>query len=817
MKAGMVFAVLASLAAVLTSLALTTLTQTPLYVLLVGAVAVTVWYGGFRPGLVAIVVGWALAFATFVGDDALDLSGEGDLLRWGVALVTALVVVWVSYLMRRGHERAATAAGAAEASVEVMEGLQQLTSALSAAVTSSDVVHELILRTPYLVGARGGAVGFLDGDELIVADPVGVAAQTHRPGTRLSLASRAPIVAAVSTRAPVVVRNRREFEAHYPDGASLTPYATAAIAVPLRVAGEVVGSMSILFDRSDAVHADAESIAQIAANLGGQALERSRLFDEEQALRRRTERLQRMTASLSNALTRQDVADVVVDAVAEIAEVAGVAFAVVNEERRVVRMLSWRGYRDDVLEPLLEVSLDLPTPGNTAIRRRRSAFYGSMDDIRAEFPEAADDLEPLEHTCFLLAPLIAGRRVNGLLMTSWQESYPLSDEEKALIDSLATQAAQALDRAEHFESERTIAETLQRIVLPVTLPQVDGVELAARYLPGTAELDVGGDWFDAIPLVDGRIGLVVGDVVGKGVQAAANMGQLRNALRAFTLDPMKPSSTISRLSRFADEALGAAFATVVYAVVDPAARVCRYTSAGHPPPLVAYPDGRVELLEGGRGLPLGTVTGAEYEQDVVPLPAAGVLLLYTDGLVERRGHPIDDGFRRLCDAVRSGPRDPEGLVEHVLEQMVGEGQRGDDIALLALRLAAQASEPLELRLPRELTSLHVVRDSLRSWLESAEIPRSEAEEVVLAAWEACANAVEHAREPVGEHVTFSARIADSTLVLEIRDSGQWVPPSERTDRGFGLRLMRELMSSVDIARSAEGTRVTMVRRLDVET
>src|SRR5262249_29285621 len=175
----------------------------------------------------------------------------------------------------------------------------------------------------------------------------------------------------------------------------------------------------------------------------------------------------------------------------------------------------------------------------------------------------------------------------------------------------------------------------------------EGVQLGARCLPGTAQLDVGGDWFDAIELRDGRLGLVVGDVVGKGVEAAASMAQLRNALRAFSVDRLKPSSVLERLNRLAEQVLGTSFATVAYASLDTSTGVCRIASAGHPPPVVAFPDGRVELLEGARGLPLGTGIESSYHQETVKLPAGAILVLYTDGLVERRGRSIDDGLADL--------------------------------------------------------------------------------------------------------------------------------------------------------------------------
>jgi anti-sigma regulatory factor (Ser/Thr protein kinase) len=292
------------------------------------------------------------------------------------------------------------------------------------------------------------------------------------------------------------------------------------------------------------------------------------------------------------------------------------------------------------------------------------------------------------------------------------------------------------------------------------------------------------------------------------------MAQLRNALRAFSLDRMKPSSTLARLNRLAEEVLETAFATLVYAVVDPETLVCRYTSAGHPPPLALFPDGRVELLEGGRGLPLGTGANARYRQDVVELPAGTVLVLYTDGLVERRGESIDAGFEELRAAALGGPRDPEQLVEHILESMIGSREREDDIAIIAVRVFAVAPHVLDLRLPNATGSLDVVRDALRVWLGGAPTRRAEAEEIVLAAWEACANAIEHAQDPGTDLVRLTATLVDSRVRVLVEDSGRWSPQEDRPGRGLGLQLMRTLMSSVEIDTDDDGTRVTLERALD---
>jgi GAF domain-containing protein/anti-sigma regulatory factor (Ser/Thr protein kinase) len=1122
----------------------------PIYAFLVGAVAVTVWYGGFGPALLLVFIGWSAGYALFLGDAALvDRGSDDDLMRWAASLIIGLGVIWVSTVMRVGRERAGIAADVAEASVRQMTGVQELGTALTAAVTPSDVAHALLDQTPPLLGARGGSLGLVEGEELVIVDPLGVGSLTHAPGLRIPLRARAPVTQAASRGSTIQVRDRESFEREFPDGAAMSPYAHGALAVPVRAGGDIVGSMSFLFDEHGTMHEDAEAIALIAADLGGQALERarlydreretrrafdrvlrvaprfhadtaehaaaaicaearatfasdiamlwrlrgdqlhllcsdpvdenlspglvvdleefprlrkavesvhvsfvgdvqqeardeglartrrlgihsslrtpvamgtddaelvlivswkrvvpepdtatfvlarrfgdqaglaleqverrraqeqaavraeetrrlqeitaalsiaatatdvsdtclehalaavgadagfvvltrpegvtvdvvtssgysdedlvgwsahaldadvpfaraiasgeaiwaltdeemasflavksstdkgwaalplrtpagvrgalhisfrtprtlsegerrwlqtvvsqcaqalerSRLFDAEQLLRVRSERLQSLTAALANTQTRADVAKVVVDELGDAVGADATALGVVVEERDVLRTIAWKGFDEDALDQRsFEVPLDSASPATRALRRRSSTFFEILEDLRSEFPHV---MMAAGHESFLFLPLVAGRRATALVVLSWAERHPLASDERAFLEGLAGQAAQALDRAVHFETEQTIAETLQRSVLPVSLPHVEGLQLAARYLPGTAELDVGGDWFDAIRLPDGRVGLVVGDVVGKGVQAASTMAQLRNALRAFSLDRMKPSSTVARLNRLAEEVVETAFATVLYVVLDPASHVCRITSAGHPPPLVAYPDGRVELVEGGRGLPLGAAADTKYGQEVLELPIGTVLLLYSDGLVERRGRSIDDGLDELRRAALGGPREPEELVEHVLERMVGDAERGDDIALLAVRLLAVAPKPLRLRIPSDTGSLDLVRDAVRTWLSGAPLSRTDAHDVVLAVWEACANAIEHANRPGEDYVEVGAEIVDSCVRISIEDTGAWVPPVDREDRGLGLRLIYASMSSVDVAPGDTGTRVTFEKEL----
>jgi serine phosphatase RsbU (regulator of sigma subunit)/anti-sigma regulatory factor (Ser/Thr protein kinase) len=573
------------------------------------------------------------------------------------------------------------------------------------------------------------------------------------------------------------------------------------------------GALQLAFRDQPELSDDDREWLQALASQCSQAFERSRLFDEERRLRRRSELLQNLTASLSGSVTQLDVATVAVSETVAAVDASAGAFAAVAEERLHVTPLAKSGYEEEAVRDWLDVPLDAANPATRAVRRRISHMYETIDEIAVDFPEVAEALARTGHRSFLFVPLVVGGEANGVLVTSWAEQTSLTAEERGFVQTLASQAAQAFERARRFESERTIAETLQRSVLPVSLPQIAGVRIAARYLPGTDEVDVGGDWFDAVSLPNGRLGLVVGDVVGKGVQSAATMAQLRNALRAFALDQMKPSSTVTRLNRLAYGVSESAFATLVYVVIDPSARVCRFASAGHPPPLALYPDGTAVYLDGGRGLPLGAVPDTTYPQDVAELPVGTTLVLYTDGLIERRHQTIDEGLEQLYAAALAAPRDPERLVERVLDELVGAGDRRDDIAVLAVRLLVAAPEPLRLRLPSQLESLDVVRDALRTWLENAPVTDSEGEEIVLAAWEACANAVEHAREPSEDSIVFGAQLDELAVRITVEDTGQWRPETTGTDRGLGLRLVRGLMSSVEIETGERGTRVVLAKKI----
>ncbi|MFJ3434678.1 SpoIIE family protein phosphatase [Streptomyces cyaneofuscatus] len=390
------------------------------------------------------------------------------------------------------------------------------------------------------------------------------------------------------------------------------------------------------------------------------------------------------------------------------------------------------------------------------------------------------------------------------------EQRPFTGEDQLLLSLLAGHLAQGLARAHQIDQQRETAIALQRAILgPSRLP--DG--FAVRYEPATRPLEVGGDWYDTVALPDGRIGIVVGDCVGRGLEAASVMGQLRSACRALLLQDAGPAQALMALDQFAAGVDGAMCTTVFCGVLDTRTGQLIYSSAGHPPGIVVRPDGTTKLLEDGRSLPLAVRPGRPRPEGSSTISARSTLLLYTDGLVERRRRPLSAGIDRAGEALQDG-RDTavDDLASAVMSSLAPDGGYDDDVALLLYRHPA----PLEMSFPAESGQLAPVRKALRGWLDQCDLPPGTAQNVLVAAGEACANAIEHGhRDAPGDTVYFRAEASVDNLRLTIADSGRWkVPQPERNaHRGRGMGLMRALMQQVTVTQGPAGTTVDMHTRI----
>ena len=362
--------------------------------------------------------------------------------------------------------------------------------------------------------------------------------------------------------------------------------------------------------------------------------------------------------------------------------------------------------------------------------------------------------------------------------------------------------------------EHQIAETLQRSLLPDRIPEIPGVDVAARYVPAAADVQVGGDWYDVIPLRDGMIGLAIGDVAGHGLQAASTMGQLRMGLRAYAMQAPEPLSVMAGVHRLVSQLPTPEMVTLMYLVFDPATRELSFSNAGHPPALVVDGD-RSTYLEGALSPPLGVMADPAFTEATLRLPDGATLLLYTDGLVERRGVSIQDGLDRLAaEAVAGSGSDIDRLSDHLLDTLLEDDLVADDVALVVLRPASVRGGPLHLTLPAESRMLVEMRGSLRRWLRESGVAREDENEILVASGEACANVVRHAYAAHPGEMVLDARMVDGSVELVVSDRGDWRPATDRGG-GWGIQLMRELMDAVEVDNTDGGTVVRMSRRVRV--
>jgi anti-sigma regulatory factor (Ser/Thr protein kinase)/putative methionine-R-sulfoxide reductase with GAF domain len=408
-------------------------------------------------------------------------------------------------------------------------------------------------------------------------------------------------------------------------------------------------------------------------------------------------------------------------------------------------------------------------------------------------------------------PLLVEGAALGVLHVGTVTPREFTNADAALLQLAAAQAAPAIDRARLFEAldrEHRNAVALQRSLLPDRLPDLVGIDTAARYLPARDE--VGGDWYDAVDLPGGLVGLAIGDVAGHGLRAAALMGQLRTGLRAYALEGHSPGETLERLDRLLQTISGRGMATCAYAVVDPATGALRYSSAGHPPPVVVRGGEEASLLGIAAAPPLGTLPFANYREVEATLEPGDTILLYTDGLIERRREPLTDGLERVR-ALAAVPATADQLCQRVIERLVAPEGADDDIAVVALRILPMEPAML-MRFAADPRVLAQMRQMVGRWLRAYGAQPSEVAAVTLACSEASANAIEHAYAPGLAYFEIETLHADGMVTVTVRDTGHWRAP-RGTNRGRGLKMIEAAVDERIVHTSDAGTEVVMRHRL----
>jgi PAS domain S-box-containing protein len=394
-------------------------------------------------------------------------------------------------------------------------------------------------------------------------------------------------------------------------------------------------------------------------------------------------------------------------------------------------------------------------------------------------------------------------------LTLWLEfdaPRRVGTEDRQLVAALAGHLSLAMQHVRQFELARDTSLTLQRAMLaPAELPP----GFAVRYEPAVSPLEIGGDWYDVLPVGDDRIGIIVGDCVGRGLAAAAVMGQLRSSARALLLTGASPATLLEHLDSVAAFIPDAFCTTVFVAILDTRSETLSYSSAGHVPAVLGNGESQPYLLTDARSVPLAVHRDEPRPQATATLAGGSTLLLYTDGLVERRGEPIDAGMARVADVIAQTTELPvDTVADEMLDRLSPELGYDDDVAIVLYRHPGPA---LVIEIDAIPARLSDVRHQLTAWLRGAGVPEMQAADIVLVVNEACSNSAEHAYRGLDPGpMRVEGAVDDQHIHIRVADSGSWkTPPADPGTRGRGLLLMRTLSEEVDLEGTAHGTTVGM--------
>jgi len=486
-------------------------------------------------------------------------------------------------------------------------------------------------------------------------------------------------------------------------------------------------------------------------------------------------------------------------------EVDTAAVLLLDEDRGVLVARAARGLEEEVRQGV-QVPLSRGFAGRVAAEAR---------PIIIEDLDHAEVVNPILRQkgirSMLGVPVHVEGRVIGVMHIGTLVLRHFDEDDVTLLQLAADRAALAIDNARVSE-QRAVTEIMQRTLLPDTLPQIPGMRFSAKYLPAGSGIKVGGDWYDVFQLANGRVAFVIGDVVGRGVLAASVMAEIRTALRAYMAQGHKLAEVVSMLNDLLVSMGRSRGATLSILELDPEAEELEAVTAGHLPPLLIEPDGETRLLEQTHGLPVGVRTGHSYQACRYPFPTGSRLLLYTDGLIERREESIDEGFRRLTTAAHAAAqRTDSSFADRVYRSLLDETPLEDDVALLAVE-TAPLEDTLDITLPARPNVLGGLRNTLGRWLRAVGAQENELFDIALSASEAATNAIEHAYGARQASFTVRCEYDGQQVIVTVRDTGRW-----RTTRpqggGRGLQIMRSLADSVEVNSDEDGTIVTIAKRL----
>jgi hypothetical protein len=572
--------------------------------------------------------------------------------------------------------------------------LGELVQALSRTESADEVAR--------VVAEKGAAAAGAEIANIAVLHPVAdtPARLFHASAMRKDIAERyrtvpadesTPVGSAMLSGGEIWLPSLPEIAARYPemvdDSIVAGAAATAALALTDRHQ-RVIGAVGVAWAQAQAFTDAQKGEVRVVARLAADALGRAQQLEAERAARQRTEGLQRMmTALVASASLAEVTASVFEHGLLPFgASAARLALADQQQPGRLVTVNAV-GLAEPALTSWRELPLSAYSPSRKALNTSAIVYVPTPEDMAAEFPDALLIHNSPSQKAWAAVPLRSGGRTLGVLTLIFARPHALDEgRDQLALTALGSAIADALSRAAQHDSDRDLVVSVQDSLLAGTLPELPALRLGASYLPAESRYGIGGDWYDAIPLADGRMMMIVGDVAGHGLEAAITMGQVRSAARALA-PANQPAALLAALDQFICSTIKEPLATAAAAVIDPADRSLRYCLAGHPPPLLREPDGSVKTLDEACGVLLGLDTRDRPEQ-VISFAPGSCLALFTDGLVERRGEGIDDGIAWLAGVLKAAlPPDPAQLCHALVRQSVARNGREDDAAVLCAFLA----------------------------------------------------------------------------------------------------------------------------------
>jgi PAS domain-containing protein len=523
----------------------------------------------------------------------------------------------------------------------------------------------------------------------------------------------------------------------------------------------------------------------------------------EQAAAERAALVQRITRELAEAVTAQDVMTAVADGVMTPLGASGlIMLGVVGDRLTVVGSQGYPERFTRQLDGRWTVG-NTTNPVGDALRTRTPLYISSPEEFLERYPETEILIRESGKEAWVFLPLAGSGRGNGAAVISFDRPRVLDDDERTLLTALSGLIAQALERAALYDEATTRARTLQRSLLPRALPTLPEVTAAARYQPAKQGADVGGDWYDVIPLSAARVALVIGDVMGHGMAEAATMGGLRTAVRTLSELELPPDEILGHLNDIVGELGTDAFATCLYAIYDPVTRRLSYASAGHPPPAVAHPEGTVTFLSLTPDPPLG-VAAPPFEIVETELPADSLLAFYTDGLIESKDRDVSTGMRRLTEILsqfvnamptsQPDASDLDALCATLTSALLPDhGTLIDDAALLLARThPLDAGDVAEWPLPEDPVAAGQARELVRAQLTAWDMADEDlimTTELLVS--ELVGNVIRHACGPIRLRM-----LRSRALVCEVSDASLTTPHIRHTsatdEGGRGLQLVSAL-------------------------